>query len=64
MDRGIYLSGGGALLAGLTDRVTAETGMPCYVATNPLYAVVIGSGRALENIEAMSSTMTSPSLEY
>ena len=64
MDRGIYLSGGGALLAGLADRVTAETGMPCYVATNPLYAVVIGSGRALENIEAMSSTMTSPSLEY
>ncbi len=64
MDRGIYLSGGGALLAGLTDRITQETGMPCYVATNPLYAVVIGSGRALENIEAMSSTMSSPSLEY
>ena len=64
MDRGIYLSGGGALLAGLTDRVTRETGMPCYISSNPLYAVVIGSGRALENIEAMSSTTASPSLEY
>jgi rod shape-determining protein MreB len=63
MDRGIYLSGGGALLAGITQRVTHETGMPCYVAPDPLYAVAIGSGLALENIEAMRGMMSSPGLD-
>ncbi len=64
MDRGIHLSGGGALLAGLTTRITHETGMPCYVAPDPLYAVAIGSGRALENIEAMRGMMSSNSNDY
>ncbi|MGA0863373.1 MAG: rod shape-determining protein, partial [Ilumatobacteraceae bacterium] len=58
MDRGIHLSGGGALLAGLTQRISHETGMPCFVAPDPLYAVAIGSGRALENIEAMRGMMS------
>jgi len=63
MDRGIHVSGGGALLAGITQRITHETGMPCYVAPDPLYAVAIGSGRALENIEAMRGMMSSPGLD-
>jgi rod shape-determining protein MreB len=63
MDRGIYLSGGGALLSGMTQRVTHETGMPCYIAPDPLYAVAIGSGRALENIEAMRGMMSFPGLD-
>jgi rod shape-determining protein MreB and related proteins len=63
MDRGIHLSGGGALIAGLTLRITHETGMPCYVAPDPLYAVAIGSGRALENIEAMRGMMSSSSAD-
>jgi rod shape-determining protein MreB len=63
MDRGICLSGGGALLTGFTQRITHETGMPCYVAPDPLYAVAIGSGRALENIEAMRGMMSSPGLD-
>jgi rod shape-determining protein MreB len=63
MDRGICLSGGGALLTGLTQRISHETGMPCYVAPDPLYAVAIGSGRALENIEAMRGMMSSPGLD-
>jgi rod shape-determining protein MreB len=63
MDRGIHLSGGGALLAGITVRVTNETGMPCYVAPDPLYAVAIGSGRALENIEAMRGMMSPSSVD-
>jgi rod shape-determining protein MreB len=57
------LSGGGALLAGITQRVTHETGMPCYIAPDPLYAVAIGSGLALENIEAMRGMMSSPGLD-
>lgn len=63
MDRGIHLSGGGALLAGLTTRISHETGMPCYIAPDPLYAVAIGSGRALENIEAMRGMMQSNSID-
>jgi len=63
MDRGIHLSGGGALLAGITTRISHDTGMPCYVAPDPLYAVAIGSGRALENIEAMRGMMSSPGLD-
>ncbi len=64
MDRGVHLSGGGALLRGLPQRITHETGMPCFIAPDPLYAVVIGSGRALENIEAMRGMMSSqPMLE-
>jgi len=63
MDRGIHLSGGGALIAGLTTRITHETGMPCYIAPDPLYAVAIGSGRALENIEAMRGMMQTNSID-
>jgi rod shape-determining protein MreB len=53
MHAGITLSGGGALLAGLDRRLAHETGMPINIAPDPLYAVVLGSGQALENIEAM-----------
>ena len=60
---GLVLAGGGALLAGITQRVTHETGMPCYIAPDPLYAVAIGSGLALENIEAMRGMMSSPGLD-
>ena len=53
MHAGITLSGGGALLAGLDRRLAHETGMPINIAPDPLYAVVLGSGQALESIEAM-----------
>ena len=53
MEDGITLTGGGALLGGLDERLAHETGMPIRVADEPLYSVVIGSGRALENIDAM-----------
>ncbi len=53
MEAGITLTGGGALLAGLDARLAHETGMPIKLAPDPLFSVVIGSGRALENIEAM-----------
>ncbi|MFC4306160.1 rod shape-determining protein [Cohnella boryungensis] len=50
MDRGIVLTGGGALLRNLDRLLTRETGMPVLVAENPLDCVAIGTGRALENI--------------
>jgi rod shape-determining protein MreB len=63
MENGIVLSGGGALLAGLTQRVTHETGMRAVVAPDPLYAVVLGSGQALENIEAMRGLLTQTGID-
>ena len=58
MEDGITLTGGGALLGGLDERLVHETGMPIRVADEPLYSVVIGSGRALENIDAMRGLMS------
>jgi rod shape-determining protein MreB len=58
MEDGIMLAGGGALLGGLPQRLAHETGMPIRVAEEPLYSVVIGSGRALENIDAMRGLMS------
>ncbi len=58
MEDGITITGGGALLGGLDERLSHETGMPIRVADEPLYSVVIGSGRALENIDAMRGLMS------
>ncbi len=58
MEQGIMVTGGGALLAGINRRLAHETGMPIKIAHDPLYSVVIGSGRALENIDAMRGLMS------
>ena len=58
MQDGITITGGGALLGGLAQRLEHETGMPIRIADEPLYSVVIGSGRALENIDAMRGLMS------
>jgi rod shape-determining protein MreB len=53
MDRGIVLAGGGALLQRLPDRLRAETQMPVHLAESPLTCVAVGSGRSLEEFEAI-----------
>ncbi len=58
MEAGIMITGGGALLAGLDRRLSHETGMPINIAHDPLFSVVVGSGRALENIDAMRGLMS------
>ncbi len=58
MEDGITVTGGGALLLGLDQRLAHETGMPIRIANEPLYSVVIGSGRALENIDAIRGLMS------
>jgi rod shape-determining protein MreB len=58
MEDGITITGGGALIGGLDQRLAHETGMPIRIADEPLYSVVIGSGRALENIDAMRGLMS------
>ncbi|MBU3536976.1 rod shape-determining protein, partial [Alkalihalobacillus clausii] len=50
MDRGIVLTGGGALLRNLDKVLSEETNMPVIVAEEPLDCVAIGTGKALENI--------------
>jgi rod shape-determining protein MreB and related proteins len=59
MESGIVLAGGGALLLGLPERLQAETGMPIRVCANPLHAVAIGSGQALEEFEAIEGILFS-----
>lgn len=53
ISHGLVLAGGGALLAGLAERVTHETGIQAYIAPEPLLAVVLGAGMTLENLEAI-----------
>lgn len=53
ISHGLVLAGGGALLAGLSERVTHETGIQAYIAPEPLLAVVLGAGMTLENLEAI-----------
>ncbi len=57
MDRGIVLTGGGALLRGLDDRLRHETGMPVHVAEDPLQSVALGAGRCVEEFEALQQVL-------
>ncbi|MCI0474345.1 MAG: rod shape-determining protein, partial [Ignavibacteria bacterium] len=50
LDKGIFLTGGGALLQGLDERIKVETGVPVHVAEEPLTAVARGTGRVLEDL--------------
>ena len=55
---GIVLAGGGALLRGLPERLRKETGMPVFIAEDPLYAVVNGAGKCVENIALLEAVVT------
>ncbi len=54
LDRGVMLTGGGALLKGLDERIRMETNLPVHVADDPLTAVVRGAGKAIDNINKYS----------
>src|SRR5918912_431527 len=53
MTKGIVITGGGAMLHGLAERLEHRTGMPIVIAPNPLHAVAIGSGQCLEGFEVL-----------
>lgn len=57
IDRGMVLTGGGALLRNLDRYLTRETGVPCYPAENPIACVAIGAGRAVEQLELVRKSM-------
>ncbi len=58
IDRGMMMTGGGALLRNIDRLLTQETGVPCYVAENPIACVAIGAGKALLNYEILKRTMS------
>jgi rod shape-determining protein MreB len=53
VDRGIVLTGGGALLRGLDQLLRDVTGLPIIVVDDPLATVVLGSGKTLENLDVL-----------
>ena len=55
VDKGIVLAGGGALIRNLDVLLQEETGLPIMVAEDPLSAVVIGSGKALDQIDVLDN---------
>ncbi|WP_169950815.1 rod shape-determining protein [Microbispora sp. H11081] len=57
MDRGIAVTGGGALLRGMVDRLREETGMPVHLAENALDSVALGSGRCVEDFDALQQVL-------
>jgi rod shape-determining protein MreB len=59
LESSIVLTGGGALLRGLAGRVSEETKMPCRVSEDPLTCVARGTGRILEELEALHKVLAS-----
>jgi len=59
MDRGIVLTGGGAMLTGLDERLRHETGMPIHITERPLDSVAMGSGKCIEEFEALQQVLIS-----
>lgn len=59
IDKGMVLSGGGALLRGFDDLISTATGVPCYIADDPLLCVAKGTGVALENLDSYKRSILS-----
>jgi len=59
MDRGIVITGGGALLKSLDERLRHETGMPIHITDRPLDSVAMGSGKCVEEFEALQQVLIS-----
>jgi rod shape-determining protein MreB len=57
IDRGLVLTGGGALLRHLDVLLTQETGIPCHVADSPLECTAVGAGVALEHLDVIRRSL-------
>ena len=59
IDKGMVMSGGGALLRNIDKLLTQVTGVPCHVAENPLDCVALGTGLALEHFDFFKKSLVS-----
>ena len=57
IDKGMIISGGGALLKNIAERISQETGVPCFLAEDPLLCVAKGTGVVLENLEVYKKSI-------
>ncbi|MBE6907561.1 rod shape-determining protein [Marasmitruncus massiliensis] len=64
IDHGITLTGGGALLRGLDQLVSNETGMPVHIAENPLDCVALGTGKVLDDIDRLHELLADDDKSY
>jgi len=64
IDRGIVLTGGGALLRNLDKRLSAETGLPVTIAEDPLTSVVLGAGKMLSDFALLKRVKWENTLQY
>lgn len=64
MEIGVALAGGGSLLKGLAQRLTEETKVRCWVASDPLSCVAVGAGRVLEELDALKVVLASTDRRY
>jgi rod shape-determining protein MreB len=60
IDRGMVLCGGGSLLRNIDKLLTKETGVPAYVAENPLACVALGTGRAFRHLDLLRRVLARP----
>ena len=58
MDRGIVMTGGGSMLYGLDKLIQQETGIPTYIAEDPLSCVALGTGKALDSLGSIEDSLT------
>lgn len=59
IDKGMILAGGGALLRNITERISQETGVPCFIADDPLLCVAKGTGVMLDNLDVYKKSIMS-----
>ena len=57
MEKGIVIAGGGALIQNIDKLLSIKTGMPVYIAEDPLECVVKGTGKTLEDLERLKDVL-------
>jgi rod shape-determining protein MreB len=58
IDKGMVMTGGGAMLRRINELLTEVTGVPCYVAEQPAHCVAIGTGLALEHLDVLRDSLS------